>query len=112
MTVLEVLVKARERISDPEKWTQGAFGRDPEGEARGIGDNGACRWCAAGAIYMNDGDLELDGAIAALERLVEAPPPTAMDGPLAYFNDTSTHEEVLTLFDRAIAIERAAESPR
>lgn len=104
MTVKEVLVQARQKIDAPEKWTQGAFGRNADGDYLGLCDPSACRWCVAGAVceVAESSPLE-DAAIAVLAELVPKPPPTAMDGSVAHFNDTHTHAEVLALLDRAIA---------
>ena len=50
--------RARVRISDPARWTQGVYARDICGIPCMVGSKSACKWCAAGA-------LALEGALLA-----------------------------------------------
>ncbi len=47
---VQVLKEARALIADPARWTTGCFAVDAAGEPIGPRDDGACRWCALGAI--------------------------------------------------------------
>lgn len=86
MTAHDVLVKARNLIADPDHW----------GRGRELGDDPA-KHCAGLAIgRVGDGDL---AAVAATEAIREAAPCASVP----FWNDASTHAEVLAAFDRAIA---------
>lgn len=50
----EVVNKAIELISDPEKWTSGAFAKDETGVLVHPTDASACKWCAWGALMKFD----------------------------------------------------------
>ena len=97
MTTLEILRAARELISDPAKWTQGAYARDEKGFQLCTGyDTGATCWCAIGAlehIYASMSELE---AIRYLTLAVSEWP--------AKVNDHKGHAAVLDMYDRAIAL--------
>lgn len=54
-TTPEALKAARERISDPERWTQGEYAKNTQGEACNANSSEACQWCAAGAVLAEVG---------------------------------------------------------
>jgi hypothetical protein len=102
MTPLEILIAARALIEAPARWTKGSFARDADGGAYPGKGKEVC-WCFAGAIFKaanNDAD-----GIAA-ERFI-----TNVTGisNIRRFNDhpTTTHADVLAVFDRAIERARA-----
>ncbi len=100
MTPLDVLKGARELLSDEKRWTKGALARDKDGHETGIAvDPDAVCWCAYGAIeHCNK---EGYGAEIAMNRVVRG-----LGWPsIGAFNDadSTTHADVLALFDRAIA---------
>ena len=126
----EVLIEARELISDPEHWTQGAFAEHQDYDDDEIyfdetepNAPDACRWCASGAIAKiedTDSPLWQDLEPLAAElgwRLADQDNPYLGSQPddewaqdraidvIARFNDNpnTTHADVLALFDRAIA---------
>ena len=99
MTPLETLKAARDLISDPARWTQGALARDANGNEIDSTDNGAICWCSFGAIqvytqkkWLTDVDHYLQKVCCEL-----------FDTSAERYNDTHTHAEVLALFDAAIA---------
>jgi hypothetical protein len=49
-TYREVLAAARERISSPDRWTQGLYAVDAQGERVKPRDPSACCWCLLGAL--------------------------------------------------------------
>lgn len=112
MTASEVLRKARALIEKPENWTQGAYARGIDDAGQGIKD--ACSLCAVGSVYAITDDLKASGEPvfrrvlywlgSALARPREPPLDSA---EVIAFNDTHTHAEVLSLFDRAIAAAEA-----
>jgi len=78
------LRKARELISDPKKWGKGSYEKDG-------------RYCALGAVYAcGGGAYDLDDAALCLGGYL---------GSAISFNDTHSHDDVLALFDWAIAFE-------
>jgi hypothetical protein len=95
MTPLETLKAARDLISDPARWTQGAFARDATGAKSRLYLEQAVCFCAVGAIrrvYVPP---------VAIGSLLKQLPKDCQT--LGHFNDTHTHAEVLALFDAAIA---------
>jgi hypothetical protein len=102
MITLDVLKAARALISDPARWTQGAYARDEQGNEVDIYDAEACAWCALGAITLVS--IDMPGSRAWRELMAT----TAI--PVSDFNDNSDHAAVLGLYDRTIArLEREAE---
>ena len=104
--VTEVLMEARYLISSPERWTQGANARNARGRRTHWGSPEAVCWCANGAIAKVAAtaaeprigfDFLVERARVRLDRAVDHP-----YGAFT-FNDSHTHEEVLGMFDRAIA---------
>jgi len=103
MTPLEALTAARERISTPERWTQGAEARDAEGNSVEPWGAKAVRWCMIGAIQH----VSLIIIFRPFTLLVRA-----IGDPLADIaewqdNPERTHTDVLATFDRAIELARA-----
>ena len=95
MNTREILVAARELISEPERWTQGEHARDLNGRRVSPGGPNAVCWCSLGA----------------LEKVADGSPPHVAHAVLQYavrtrvsqFNDGTDHAAVLAMFDRAIA---------
>ena len=105
----EVLVGAREILSDPDRWVKGAsrVGDRVKGASR-VGDKycavGAC-WEAAGlydrgALLATPGYNEATIALSAVVPVVSYPGYGAIES----YNDASdtTHECILAAFDAAI----------
>lgn len=104
LKILNLLKEARETISKPENWVQGSFACDDEGALVDPRSKKARCFCAMGALQKHTLSQypQLEIAFAAARRLIKALP----DGWhfVTEYNDatTTTHEEVLALFDRAI----------
>jgi hypothetical protein len=103
VSVRDVLVKARALIATPEKWTKGALARDAGGIGYRtddvVGDRTFACYCAEGACVAATPEIFL--ARRAYDELCKF-----TNGPLVYeFNDSpaTTHDDVLALFDTAIA---------
>ncbi len=96
-SVRDVLVKARELIATPDRWTKGAFARTEAGAIVPPDRPVAACWCAIGALRRVTGDTGYRGAFVELQ--------SAADYDLPHWNDAPerTHDEVLAAFDRAIA---------
>lgn len=95
MTPKEILIAARQKITPPQCWTQGESARNIHNEPTAPDSLGAVCWCAIGACEAVSSDrFVVGGALTQLNRHVRG---------TADFNDTHTHQEVLALFDKAIA---------
>ena len=111
MNTVDFLKAVREKISRPESWTKHDYAKDVNGEAVSpIAPEAVC-WCIRGAIASVegiDGDEGDDGdqAFFALGPIGAAVFEKTGDRLIAGFNDTSTHEEVLAVLDRAVEIAR------
>ena len=121
MTPLEVLKKARTRIATSEHWTQGCFAKDADGRAVTSGSPNAACFCAVGALENASGYPWYDGgyegyraASVALQDTIygDCPPSrVSTSSNIMRWNDAylRKHEEVLAMFDKAIANLEAAE---
>lgn len=106
---LEVLNKARDLITDPDRWTQRTLARDVGGRRTGATSSAATCFCALGALVKVAFDMQLDtddysafsdvpgaGALeaVAIKRFCVA--------GAAGVNDLLGHDAVLKMFDHAI----------
>ena len=99
------LKHAKALIKKKEHWIQGTFARDPEGIKCNPRSADAFQFCAVGALqhakvsvisdsFLSAGSyLRLAAAVITGDELAET----------ATFNDSHTHEEVMELYDIAIA---------
>jgi hypothetical protein len=107
MTAHEILIAARARIAQPERWTKKAFARNALGqEVFPISASAVC-WCMMGAMrsvaYTTTSDgyfviHSVDPAETAIENAHNG-----LSCPELNDNDKTTHADVLAMFDRAIA---------
>jgi hypothetical protein len=96
-TIKDVLIKAREIISDEKNWTQRAEARDKDGITVSYLRPWAVCFCSVGAVEraaIGHPGRNLD-ALEALSGEISS--------NIAEFNDNSSHAEVLAMFDKAIA---------
>lgn len=106
-----IILKARNLITDPAKWTQTTSARDANGEECRSNSRVAVRWCIIGAVEkVTRRGSEIHGPV--LERIlktagVEAHADYEMNFlRVASLNDRfelDTHDNVLALLDRAAA---------
>lgn len=96
MTTLEVLRAARALVDTPEKWTQGVYATDSDGNTVPPEDDDAVCFCLSGALWHADPD----GPWGAYEAVG-----VAVRRNVIAFNDdeATTHADVLAGLDRAIA---------
>lgn len=93
----ELLTVARALLA--QGWTQGVFARDASGaEVPWAGERATC-FCILGAI--NRARTEIGGSFSL--GVLATNVLRARVGSLPDFNDHATHEQVLALFDEAIA---------
>ena len=108
MGALELLVKTRELLSRPHRWTRGAYARRQYGETCGPLHPDAYSFCSVGALrYVNGGDS--GGYTPALRWLDAAGSDNVVNTlttSLSVWNDAlgRTHDEVVARFDRAIEL--------
>lgn len=90
----------RKLISLPERWTQGEYAKDVQGYPVKPKTMEAVCFCTLGALERVAHDrVERRQMQKYLTRI--ATEETGLD--LVELNDTSTHEEIIAFFDRAIS---------
>lgn len=99
------LIAARERISEPEHWTQGRSARNAAGQAVGHNSPDAVAYCALGALaWAANWTVGRDPrSLTLYDQAAKALKGKETNLLIGHFNDSHTHAEVLALFDRAIA---------
>jgi len=111
-STVEVLKAARERISDPERWTRGRLSDTCQFIDEGfeieapIVREGTC-WCVMGALVCESCSEE--DFNAAADAWVRASSRISGTGGGAGFNDSHGHDEVLAVFPLAIELAEAEE---
>ena len=102
MTTRDLLTRARARIAKREHWCKGAYAATKDGYETEPWLEEAQQWCAVGTVMA--GTKSEIATRRAFKRLVKCLP-TGYGGQIWRFNDDwrRTHEEVLALFDCAIA---------
>lgn len=89
-------------IDTPEKWTTGSYARDCDGLVVALDSKSAVCYCSLGAIGAIDSPIEIrDSIYGAVEQGFKHKGKYTV---VAMNNDSSTHEEVMEAWDRAIAI--------
>src|SRR6185295_2785626 len=102
-TELEILIASRSLIAHPDNWCRGVEARDAKGNEVAPEEEDAVARCAVGALGAITRWSELyPRAVSVLTSYLPCGFSSIID-----FNDASTHSEVLALFDRAIAAQRA-----
>ena len=137
MKVLETLKSAREALDTPEKWARGSSARSASGRKVAVQSKRAAAFCAAGAICRAGGagsELTRNALFRVFQALPFEPEKRfgrhwgnlsqvpsdrgGISGPIweaiARVSDdpSTTHADILALFDRAIAAEEAAQPRR
>lgn len=96
---LEVLKRAREMITDVNRWTTHAAARRADGSRTCSACDDAVQFCGAGSLWRAANELGVDGpTVAELSSFLSS------DGlSLVVVNDNQGHAAVLEMYDRAIA---------
>jgi hypothetical protein len=106
---IQIVTRAREIISDRNRWCRGAMCRGVDGKPTDVDTGDAVSYCFAGAIERAAYEMGLDiaGQMDALWRITcHVHPDVAEDGLEVIFdiNDARDgHAAVLALFDKYIA---------
>lgn len=114
MTVFENLIRARGVISIPERWTQGHFARYACGAGTSPTSQFASCFCALGAVERVMGcrayrSKEVELLAESVGDKEQLPSDDNLRGNAVFnlvhtFNDNHSHEDVLSMFDRAISL--------
>lgn len=104
----QILMEARELISRPKRWGQGYYAQNTSGEMVGPLDEDAVCFCGHGALLkvLNESPLSAGNEFYQCAGILKKfTPTTERSSYFPYFNDAieTTHEEVLAVFDKAIA---------
>lgn len=121
-TVTECLTSLKELLTPEERWIQGANALSPQKEPVSAVDPEACQWCLFGGLLNVLGlEEEESGMIywrpspslyRTLYDLLEATigEKEKKEFPsISLFNDTHTHQDVLSLLDLALEKSHAGE---
>ncbi len=100
MDTVQILKEARALIADEKNWTQKEMARDSFGLPVDPSHESAACYCSIGALLKASGGY--DGEHFWLARREFYRGEGKVDS-IARFNDHHVHQEVLALFDRAIA---------
>lgn len=113
LTAKELLIDAKALISNPNNWTKSQYARTKENHSADVGDPKACKFCTIGALtkvngekrpydcYQKKNKTPVRTAYLALFDAVRALKDPMRDSILN-FNDSSSHQQVMDLFDLAI----------
>ena len=95
-TAKQILIDAKELISNPVKWTTRFWARNAAGKPITSYSPEACQWCSWGALMKVQAGGDINVAYQTLTDF--------MYGNIAAFNDSpnTTHADVMARFDRAI----------
>ncbi len=110
-STVEILRAARERISDPERWTQRAECRAKQRGPETHPVEGTC-WCALGSLAAErTSTLQHFECVRLLESAARERYPWSVE-PVVAVNDRAprriAHPAVLALYDRAIQLAEEA----
>jgi hypothetical protein len=108
-SVLEKLLEVRALIEEPEHWTQGSFAKDASGKHTNAMSPTATCWCLIGALRkVTGGDSSNPQSINTFVALTNVTEGTS----ISLFNDTHTHDEIISVIDAAIAYETGNKNER
>jgi len=100
----EILIAARALIEKPENWTQGYIARGSKSQHVDYLAREAVCFCAIGAIYKSaiKAKFAYLNAIRVKQKFAEYISANTKYCCIPDFNDSSSHQEVLAMFDRYI----------
>lgn len=116
MKTSDLMIEAKKLIDTSEKWTQGNFATDKYGMEVSYASEKATCFCSLGALrsvaykeWRSTCELkELDEAKSFINTAIDNTSPNIWG--IAGFNDTSTHEEVMDVWDDAIKLAQKQEA--
>lgn len=112
----EILRAAQERIRDPKHWCQRDYATDANGVRVIAQSESAVCWCARGSLrkelsfdLLGEFDYGTNEMTPALHLLYDALPVVRKGCSVVTINDEYGHDEVMRLYDIAIALAEAKE---
>lgn len=105
MKTSDILVAAKELLSDPSRWTKGALARNENGEQISYNATTATCWCTVGAVARVAKENN-QFADPVMEILTEVASPLI----LTEYNDAAQHYEIMYMFNLAIDVARNREN--
>lgn len=99
----EILRAAKKLIENENNWIKGAFALDDEDNEVLGNDKKACKFCSLGALQCVQNTRELPSLY-----LRDAANTTSV----SRFNDDHSHQEVMEMFDKAIALAEKDENQK
>jgi hypothetical protein len=101
----QVLINARNLISDPAHWTRSFLASNAAGYPVAWDDPSAVKWCAMGAIYRGAYELvsSKEEATRIGKEVAKGIAPIWFGRSLMTMNDMLGHTAVLARFDRTLA---------
>ena len=106
-----VLLRAAKALIDtPDKWTKGEFARTKTGRKCKVESSRATCFCSLGAIERIPARPFTVSALRGRQMLKDVMRRDNITIPISVFNDSATHDEVMKLFDRAIALAEEIEN--
>ena len=102
----ELLRIARAKIAEPGTWIQNTLARNILDMKVDPPTPSAVKFCLVGAVYQTEG-TDVRGETNCLVYLEQALPDGWYD--LEFYNDSHTHQQVLDVYDRAIALAEQVE---
>lgn len=111
---LERLEQLHDLFADERRWTKGIFAQNAEGaDVSDPTSVEACKWCLLGGVMKVCGlsstwmtTLETRGVEQRLRQALPSGFVNVHGVSITSFNDKSTHDAVVLLIDRAIALEK------
>jgi hypothetical protein len=118
-TPLDILVRGRALISEPRNWIQMNFAKDDNKLVCKVEDPRACSFCSLGALarVATVASLAFPPGSRAREQIFENHERAfyvlsnfVLTGSVGHWNDTHTHDQVLSVWDQAIKTEAETEA--
>lgn len=109
MNTVQILKEARALIADKKNWMQHYYSADDEGLWVNPRLHVATCFCSVGAMHkvmdlpLSKSIPENIGMLFAVDDKLRDNFDGSFEGVIVDFNDENSHDEVLALFDRAIA---------
>jgi hypothetical protein len=104
----ELLIAAKALIEDPKHWTTGALARDKDGNVTSSQGEEAVCFCSWGAFNKIEQATNDERAAEAASEYLRLAVPDGSRMPAVY-NDSHTHEQVMAMWDAAIAAAKVVE---
>lgn len=111
MTAIEMLIAARTRIANESAWCRGSSARNELGKSVDVHSADAASWDAMGSLYacIDENNIEASAlssmnAVGHLNDTMHKMHGKKYDYVSSYNdNPSTTHKDVIALYDRAIA---------